>query len=146
MKFLPDTHAVIAILKGAPAMLARLRTYRPADFGMPAIVAHEFYYRAYKSRRAAANVARVEALQFEVVSFDAEDAQHAGEIRAQLSAAGTPIGPYDALIAGQARARSLVLVTHNVRGFARVPALQVEDWLDGTRSRSERGLARATAT
>ncbi|KER72245.1 type II toxin-antitoxin system VapC family toxin [Burkholderia aenigmatica] len=133
MKFLLDTNAVIAIMKGEPAMLARLRTYQPADFGMPAIVAHELYYGAYKSQRAAANVARVEALQFEVVSFDVEDAQHAGEIRAQLAVTGTPIGPYDALIAGQARARRLVLVTHNMREFARVPGLQVEDWLAETR-------------
>jgi tRNA(fMet)-specific endonuclease VapC len=63
-----------------------------------------------------------------VVSFDAEDAQHAGEIRAQLASMGTPIGPYDALIAGQARARQLMLVTHNIREFVRVPGLQVEDW------------------
>lgn len=100
---------------------------------MPAIVAHELYYGAYKSQSAAANVARVEAFQFEVVSFDAEDARHAGAIRAHLTAAGTPIGPYDALIAGQARARRLVLVTHNVREFARVPGLQVEDWFAKTR-------------
>lgn len=78
-------------------------------------------------------MARVEALQFEGVSFDAEDARHAGAIRAHLTAAGTPIGPYDALIAGQARARRLVLVTHNVREFARVPGLQVEDWFAKTR-------------
>ncbi|MBN3739759.1 MULTISPECIES: type II toxin-antitoxin system VapC family toxin [Burkholderia] len=131
MKFLLDTHAVIAVLKGEPAVLGRLRSYQPADFGMPAIVAHQLYFGAYKSQRAAANVARVEALQFEVVSFDVEDAQHAGEIRAHLMAAGTPIGPYDALIAGQARARHLVLVTHNVREFERVPRLQFEDWLAG---------------
>jgi tRNA(fMet)-specific endonuclease VapC len=129
MKFLLDTNAVIAILKGEPAMLIRLRSHRPADFGIPAIVAHELYYGAYKSQRMAANLARVAGLQFEVVSFDAEDAQHAGEIRAQLTAVGTPIGPYDALIAGQARARRLVLVTHNAQEFARVPELQIEDWL-----------------
>lgn len=87
------------------------------------------YYGAYKSQRSAANVARVDALQFEVVPFDTEDAQHAGEIRAHLIAAGTPIGPYDALTAGQARARQLVLVTHNVRELERVPRLQFEDWL-----------------
>ncbi|NTX29909.1 type II toxin-antitoxin system VapC family toxin [Burkholderia pyrrocinia] len=131
MKFLLDTNAVIAILKGEPAMLAKLRAHRPADFGIPAIVAHELYYGAYKSRRVAANLARVEGLQFEVVSFDAEDAQHAGEIRAHWTAAGTPIGPYDALIAGQARARRLVLVTHDMREFERVPELQIEDWLAG---------------
>ncbi|WP_175797028.1 type II toxin-antitoxin system VapC family toxin [Burkholderia ambifaria] len=133
MKFLLDTNAVIAILKGEQAMLARLRRHQPADFGIPAIGAHELYYGAYKSQRAAANLARVEGLQFEVVSFDAEDAQHAGEIRAQLTAVGTPIGPYDALIAGQARARRLMLVTHNTRKFERVSELQVEDWLAAAR-------------
>ncbi|KVN41582.1 pilus assembly protein [Burkholderia pyrrocinia] len=128
MKYLLDANAIIAILKGEPAMLTRLRTHRPADFGLPSIVAHELYYGAYKSQRAAANLARVEALQFEVIAFDAEDAQHAGEIRAHLAAAGTPIGPYDVLIAGQARARQLVLITHNMREFVRVAGLQVEDW------------------
>ncbi|KVK83703.1 pilus assembly protein [Burkholderia cepacia] len=129
MKFLLDTNAVIAILKGELAILSRLRPHRPGDFGIPASVAHELHYGACKSQRVAANVARVEALQFEVVSFDVEDAQHAGEIRAHLIAAGTPIGPDDALIAGQARARQLVLITHHVREFERVPRLQVEDWL-----------------
>ena len=45
-----------------------------------------------------------------------------------LAAAGTPIGPYDVLIAGQAIARGLTLITNNVREFRRVPALQLEDW------------------
>ena len=128
MKYLLDTNAVIAILKGEPVMLGRLRAHLPSDFGLPSIVMHELYYGAHKSQRAADNLARVEALQFEVVPFDAEDAQHAGELRARLAAAGTPIGPFDALIAGQACARGLVLVTHNVREFARVGGLQVEDW------------------
>ena len=131
MKYLLDANAVIAMLKGEPIMLERLRAHLPSDFGLPSIVAHELFYAAYNSQRAAANLARVEALQFEVVPFDAEDAQHAGEIRAQLAAVGTPIGPYDALIAGQARARSLILVTHNIREFARVAHLTVEDWHTG---------------
>lgn len=128
MKYLLDTNAVIAVLKGDSSVLARLREHLPTDFGLPSIVAHELYYGAYKSQRPAENLARLAALQFEVVTFDAEDAQHAGEIRAQLAAVGTPIGPYDALIAGQARARQLVLVTHNVGEFARVDELRVEDW------------------
>ncbi|KAI3603014.1 VapC toxin protein (plasmid) [Cupriavidus necator H850] len=131
MKYLLDANAVIAMLKGERTLLERLRAHLPTDFGLPSIVAHELYYGAYKSQRAAANLGRIEALQFEVVPFDAEDAQHAGEIRAQLAAAGTPIGPYDVLIAGQARARNLILVTHNVREFARVAQLNVEDWHAG---------------
>ncbi len=49
------------------------------------------------------------------------------EIRAALAAAGTPIGPYDVLIAGQAKARELVLVTSNAGDFNRVAGLRVED-------------------
>lgn len=52
----------------------------------------------------------------------------AGAVRAHLAARGTPIGPYDVLIAGQALARGIVLVTHNTAEFKRVPKLQVEDW------------------
>jgi tRNA(fMet)-specific endonuclease VapC len=63
-----------------------------------------------------------------VLEFDEEDARHAGEIRAQLASKGTPIGPFDVLIAGQARARELTLVTHNTSEFRRVPGLKVEDW------------------
>ena len=70
----------------------------------------------------------MDALQFEVLVFDTEDARSAGEIRALLGAQGTPIGPYDILIAGQAAARGLVLVTRNRREFTRVTGLEVQDW------------------
>ena len=70
----------------------------------------------------------MEALQFAVLDFDREDARRAGELRAQLSVAGTPIGPYDVLIAGQALARGLTLVTHNTREFGRIAGLKFEDW------------------
>ena len=73
-------------------------------------------------------MARVDALQFPVLKFDQENARHAGEVRAHLASKGTPIGPYDVLIAGQARARKLTLVTHNTTEFQRVPGLKVEDW------------------
>ena len=56
-------------------------------------------------------------------------AMHAGRARAQLAAAGAPIGPYDVLIAGHARSLGLVVVTNNEREFARVPGLEVENWL-----------------
>ena len=52
----------------------------------------------------------------------------AGAIRRDLEARGLPIGPYDLLIAGQARARDLVLVTANTREFERVDGLKLEDW------------------
>ena len=58
----------------------------------------------------------------------APDARAAGAIRRDLEARGRPIGPYDVLIAGQARARELVLVTANTREFERVDGLRLEDW------------------
>ena len=128
MKFLLDSNAVIALMKGHSGFLTRLRQHQPRDFGISAIVAHELFYGAYRGQRTAENLARVDALQFEVLDFDREDARQAGELRARLAAAGTPIGAYDVLIAGQALARALTLVTHNTGEFQRVPGLRIEDW------------------
>ena len=132
MRFLLDTNAVIALLNDPRGALAtRLRQVAPAEVGISAIVAHELYFGAYKSQRVEHNLATVDALQFEVLPLELDDARHAGAIRAELARAGTPIGPYDGLIAGQARARGLVLVSRNGREFARVPGLVVEDWEAG---------------
>lgn len=128
-RYLLDTNAVIAVLNGKePALGRRLREHRPGDICISVIVAYELYYGAYKSRGMEHNVALVDSLLFEVLEFDAEDARQAGEIRAELAKQGAPIGPYDVLIAGQAKARDLVLVTRNMGEFRRVAGLQVENW------------------
>jgi tRNA(fMet)-specific endonuclease VapC len=129
MRYLLDTNAIIALLNDTTSPIARrVRRHAPRDFGVSSVVVHELYYGAFKSQRVEQNVARVDALQFSVLEFDEEDARHAGHIRAQLASKGTPIGPYDVLLAGQARARELTLVTHNTSEFQRVPGLKVEDW------------------
>jgi tRNA(fMet)-specific endonuclease VapC len=129
MRYLLDANAVIGLLNDNTSRTAqRARRERPDDVAVSVIVAHELFYGAFKSRRAAHNVALIEALQFLVLEFDKEDARQAGQIRALLSSAGTPIGPYDVLIAGQAVARDMILVTHNTQEFARVPGLRFEDW------------------
>jgi len=129
MRYLLDANAVIALLNDAVSRLARrARREKPGDVAISAIVAHELFYGAFKSRRTAQNVALVDALQFSVLEFDREDARRAGEVRAFLAAKGTPIGPYDVLIAGQALARDMILVTHNTDEFRRVKGLRVEDW------------------
>jgi tRNA(fMet)-specific endonuclease VapC len=51
-------------------------------------------------------------------------------LRVQLESAGQPIGPNDLLIASQALAYDLIVVTNNVREFSRVEGLQVENWLE----------------
>lgn len=128
MKYLLDTNAVIALLSGEANVNARVRRHAPAEIGISSVVAHELYYGAYKSRRRDGNVAVVDALRFEVLDFDREDARRSGEVRAVLGGAGRPIGPYDVLIAGQAMARGLTLVSHNIGEFGRVAGLVVEDW------------------
>ena len=135
MRYLLDANAVMALLNDTTSPLARrIRRYAPRDIGISAVVVHELYYGAFKSQRVDKNVARVSALQFPVLEFDQDDARQAGEIRAHLTSKGTPIGPYDVLIAGQAKARKLTLVTHNTTEFTRVPGLKVEDWKGATLS------------
>ncbi|MEP6593779.1 MAG: type II toxin-antitoxin system VapC family toxin [Acidobacteriota bacterium] len=129
MRYLLDTNAIISLLNDTTSPIARrVRRCTPRDIGISAVVMHELYYGAFKSQRVEKNVARVDALQLPVLELDQDDARHAGEIRAHLASKGTPIGPYDVLIAGQAKARKLTLVTHNTTEFARVPGLKVEDW------------------
>lgn len=128
-RYLLDANAVIDLLNDTGSDAARrLRQQQPNDVAIPAIVAHELFYGAFRSRRAAQNVALIDALQLAVLEFDKEDARQAGAIRAMLASQGTPIGPYDVLIAGQAVARKLILVTHNTQEFERVPGLRFEDW------------------
>ena len=91
-------------------------------------MAFELYYGAHKSQQTARNLELLDRMAFETVPFDAGDARAAGAVRSQLEAAGRPIGPYDLLIAGQALARGLTLVTANTREFQRVNGLDCEDW------------------
>lgn len=129
MRYLLDANAVISLLNDKDSHLAlRARQYKPGDIGISAIVSHELFYGAFKSQRAARNVVLVDSLQFEIMDFDKEDSRQAGEIRAALAVKETPTGPYDVLIAGQAMARNLILVTHNTNEFGRVEGLQIEDW------------------
>jgi tRNA(fMet)-specific endonuclease VapC len=129
MRYLLDTNAVIGLLNDASSKLSRrARQEMPSDIGISAIVAHELFYGAFRSRRATHNVGLIDGLQFPVLEFDTDDARKAGEIRALLAAQGTPIGPYDVLIAAQAITRSLILVSHNTAEFNRVPGLLLEDW------------------
>jgi tRNA(fMet)-specific endonuclease VapC len=128
VKYLLDTNAIIGLTRGLPGFEQRVHLEDATEIGLSVIVLHELFFGACKGRRVAANLDAIADLNFDIVDFDKEDARHAGEIRASLAAIGRPIGPYDILIAGQALARDLTLVTHNTREFSRVPGLRIEDW------------------
>lgn len=130
-----DTNTAIFAINGRmPLVRDRLADALVGDAPvcLSAIVLYELNYGITRSARPAKNRAALAAflsLGFEVWPFDVSDGEEAGTIRADLERLRTPIGPYDILIAAQARRRGAVLVTANTSEFTRVPALKTEDWL-----------------
>jgi tRNA(fMet)-specific endonuclease VapC len=129
-----DTNiAIYVINRRFPSVRLRLaeQLRLGTEIGLSAIALFELRYgHARSDRRAESDRLLAEFLApgIAVLPFDAEDAAHAGDIRAYLESKGTPIGPFDTLIAAQARRRSATLVTANGGEFARVPGLMVVDW------------------
>ena len=129
-----DTNiAIYVINRRVPSVRHRLaeQLRLGTEVGFSAIALFELRYGHVRSdRRAEAERLLEEFLApgIAVLPFDAEDATHAGDIRAHLESKGTPIGHYDYLIAAQARRRGATLVTLNTREFSRVPGLIVVDW------------------
>lgn len=127
-----DTNVAISLLAGkSEPLLRRVLAHSPGSLAFSVVVVHELYYGAHKSQRVEHNLESVRLLlrDFAVLDLDQRDAIVAGEIRAALAREGRPIGPFDLLLAGQAKARDLTMVTNNVREFERVAGLRVEDWL-----------------
>ena len=129
-----DTNAAIALLSGDKSSV-RSRFEKAVALGeeiaASSVALFELWFGAEKSARREANAGKIAtflASPIRVLEFDSGDAEEAGRIRALLQRAGTPIGPYDVLIAAQARRRDALLVTANTREFARVPGLKLEDW------------------
>lgn len=129
-----DTNAVIAAInRRNPEVRRRLEAAiaEGMTIGIPTVVLFEIRYGIAKSVRPPENgaiLAAFLALDLSPWPFEAEDAEEAGSVRAELERFGTPIGPYDVLIAAQARRRRAVLVTANTAEFARVPGLKIENW------------------
>ena len=130
-----DTNAAIALLNDRePRVRARFDAARAAGtpFGLSMIVFHELVYGAAASKRRKENEDKIALFiasgGFALLPFEAADAFEAADIRAHLKRAAKPIGPYDVLIAAQARRAGTTLVTANVREFERVPGLIVTDW------------------
>ena len=134
MSYLLDTNVCIALINGA-SLRVRQRyfevTSRQIVPQVSSVVAHELWYGVAKSARVIENANRLNAFLSSAVSvldYSERDAQASAEIRAELERRGERIGAYDTLIAGQAFARNLTLVTANTREFNRVYGIVVEDW------------------
>ncbi len=137
MDYLLDTNACIALINGTPSAV-RARFQKAVAGGsqvhVSTVVTYELWYGGAKSARPELNSQRLETFlagPVTLLSFEEADAQAAGTIRGKLEVSGKPIGAYDLLIAGQASARKLTLVTANISEFARVKGLSWQDWAKG---------------
>lgn len=133
MRYLLDTDICIYIAKKKPVrVLARLEQMKPGDVGMSIVTYLELVYGAWKSQAMEANLARIEQLEVLIPAqpLGTGAARHYGRLRAELEAAGTPIGGYDLMIAAHALSLGLTLVTNNVREFSRVRGLRLSNWAE----------------
>ncbi len=134
MNYLLDTSAVVALLRNKPVLVReRFRQAETAGdyLALSSVVLFELWYGVAKSSQVPENTERLKILlsgDLDLLNFDDEDARTAGQIRAALERAGTPIGAYDLLIAGQALRRGLTVVTANTGEFGRVAGLSWQDW------------------
>jgi tRNA(fMet)-specific endonuclease VapC len=130
--YLLDTNIFSAFLRGEPrALLNRMSGLAPERLLVSPLVLGELLTGAEKSNHRATTLAAVRELTAGMThaAFGVDDASTYARVRAALERKGAGIGPIDLLIAAQAIARDLVLVTDNLREFRRVPGLACENWL-----------------
>jgi tRNA(fMet)-specific endonuclease VapC len=131
MRFLLDTNAVSDLVRNPQGKCAtRIAAIGENEVLTSIIVASELRYGALKknSIRLTRQLETILSV-LEVAPFEAPADTVYAKVRAQLEAAGTPIGGNDLLIASHAVALGLTLVTDNEREFARVRELKLENWL-----------------
>ena len=132
MRYLLDTDACIAIARQKPTrVLDRFQRSKAGDIGMSVITYLELCYGAQKSRAPDANLEKLAELATLIppLPLEANAASHIARVRVELERAGRRIGAYDLLIAAQALALGLILITNNTDEFSRIPALRLENWM-----------------
>ncbi|QDA36343.1 type II toxin-antitoxin system VapC family toxin (plasmid) [Paracoccus liaowanqingii] len=126
-----DTNVISDLLRnpGGPAA-KRIAEVGPDAICVSIITAAELRYGCAK-KGSAKLLAHVEAIleSVQILAFDVPADTEYGGIRAELEAAGRPIGPNDLLIAAHACATGAILVTGNTGEFTRVRGLRVENWI-----------------
>jgi len=125
-----DTDIAIYVIKNRPAA-ARARFQRhQGQLCVSCVTVMELMYGAEKSAQPERNLRDIEGFiqRLSVLHYDEKAACHTAQIRVELERAGTPIGAYDQMIAGHARACGLIVVSNNTREFQRVPGLRIENW------------------
>lgn len=130
LKYMLDTNIIIYTIKNKPEKVRQAFKKHNGQMSISAVTWGELVYGAEHSSQPEKNLHIIESMaaRLEVLAFNQEAATHFGQLRAELRKSGTPIGPYDMMIAGHARAEGLILVTNNIREFERVPGLRLDNW------------------
>ena len=128
--YILDTNTLIYFFKGIGSVADNLLAVSPKDVGIPAVVLYELEYGIAKSSSPKKRMKQLGELcaLVEVLAYGNEEAKTSAAIRAALEKKGTPIGPYDVMIAGTVLSKQGVLVTNNTKEFKRVPKLKIVDW------------------
>ncbi|WP_242221802.1 type II toxin-antitoxin system tRNA(fMet)-specific endonuclease VapC [Shinella zoogloeoides] len=131
LAYMLDTNICIYVMKTYPPAVREKFNALAEQLCISSITLAELHYGAEKSARRAENLVAVEhfVARLEVLPFAARAAAHYGQVRAELERAGTPCGPHDMQIGGHARSEGLIVVTNNLREFARMPGLRAENWV-----------------
>jgi tRNA(fMet)-specific endonuclease VapC len=131
LAFMLDTNICIYLMKVRPPELRERFNELAEQLCISTITLGELHYGAEKSARPAKNLAGLDLLvaRLEVLPFGDRAAAHYGQLRAELKRAGTPCGSYDMQIGGHARSEGLIVVTNNMREFARMPGVRAENWI-----------------
>ena len=131
LKYLLDTNIVIYVMKRRPIEVLNMFNQNAHRMAISAITLSELFHGAEKSSKVNENLAAIEDFcnRLTVLPYTAKASQHYGAIRSALEKIGQPIGVNDFHIAAHARSEGLILVSNNVSEFARVPALQVDNWI-----------------
>ena len=125
-----DTSTLVDFLRGDTNTIAAMQRADVADLVTSTVVVEELFAGTALARDSHLELFRVESRlrPIRVLPFDEKSARAAGLLRVMLQQKGTPIGNGDRMIAATAIAHDASMVTSNVREFARVPGLIVEDW------------------
>jgi tRNA(fMet)-specific endonuclease VapC len=131
LRYMLDTNILIYTIRNRPQEVRRNFEARDGELCASSVTAMELLYGAHKSQAVRRNLDAVEGLlaRLDILDFDIAAAEQTGQIRAELASSGTPIGPFDVMIAGHARSTGLSLVTNNQAEFARVEGLRLENWV-----------------
>ena len=129
MIYLPDTNAISAYMRGDNQKLVDKMRDAFGELCLSVIVLAEREFGVTKGSNANARIKLAELAQtIPVEPLTRDDCTHYAAVRHDLEARGEGIGPMDTLIAAQALRLGATIVTRNVREFARVSGLKVENW------------------